>query len=63
MRVNAFVVVGVLWVGLFAILAWRDVGTLYCETPYVLEFEIVPLVVLVTGFPFVIGYLAGRRYQ
>lgn len=60
MKVNLFGVIGIVWVVFCATLAWKDVGTLYCEQSYILEWSIVPLIALVTGLPFVMGFLAGR---
>jgi hypothetical protein len=43
-----------------ATLALKDVGTLYCEKPYILEGSIVYIIAAVIGLPFVLGFLAGR---
>jgi hypothetical protein len=60
MKINFFGVLGIVFVVFMATLAWKNVGTLYCEKPYILEGSIIYAIVVVTGLPFVLGFLAGR---
>lgn len=60
MKINLFGVAGIVWIVFCTTLAWKDVGTLYCEKSYIVEWNIVPMIAAVVGIPFVLGVLAGR---
>lgn len=60
MKINFFGVIGICWIVACVVLAMKDVGALYCEQSYIVEFSIVPMIAVVTGIPFAMGFLAGR---
>lgn len=60
-KVNCFFLLGIFYIGAFTFRAISDLGKIpeYDPSPY--DWSLVALVFVVVGFPFIVGYLAGRK--